>query len=38
LHISREEQKRRLLQRIDDPDKNWKFNEADLEERKFWKQ
>jgi len=38
LHISREEQKKRLLQRIDDPDKHWKFNEADLEERKFWKQ
>ncbi len=38
LHISMEEQKKRLLQRIDDPDKNWKFNEADLEERKFWKQ
>ena len=38
LHISKEEQKRRFLQRIDDPDKNWKFNEADLEERKFWKQ
>ena len=38
LHISKEEQKRRFLQRIDDPDKNWKFNEADLKERAFWKE
>src|SRR5688572_10721452 len=37
LHISKEEQRKRFLQRIDDPDKNWKFNEADLKEREFWK-
>ena len=36
LHISKEEQRRRFLQRIDEPDKNWKFNEADLKEREFW--
>lgn len=38
LHISKEEQRKRLIQRIDDPDKNWKFNEADLKEREFWKE
>jgi polyphosphate kinase 2 (PPK2 family) len=38
LHISKEEQRKRFLQRIDDPEKNWKFSIADLEERKFWKQ
>ncbi len=37
LHLSKEEQRRRFLARIDDPDKNWKFSRADLEERKFWK-
>jgi PPK2 family polyphosphate:nucleotide phosphotransferase len=37
LHLSKEEQRRRFLARIDDPDKNWKFSQADLEERKFWK-
>ena len=37
LHISKEEQRKRFLQRIDDADKNWKFNEADLKEREFWK-
>jgi len=37
LHLSKEEQRRRFLARIDDPDKNWKFSEADLKERKFWK-
>ena len=37
LHISKEEQKRRLLERIDDKSKNWKFSDADLKERKFWK-
>jgi len=36
LHISHEEQKERLQARLNDPDKNWKFNPADLEERKFW--
>lgn len=38
LHISPDEQKRRLLKRIDDPEKNWKFDAGDLTERKFWKQ
>jgi PPK2 family polyphosphate:nucleotide phosphotransferase len=37
LHIGRDEQRRRLQERIDDPDKNWKFNPQDLEERKLWK-
>jgi len=36
LHISREEQKKRLLKRIDDPRKNWKFSLADVQERAFW--
>ena len=37
LHISKEEQRKRFLDRIDDPDKNWKFNAADVEERGCWK-
>jgi PPK2 family polyphosphate:nucleotide phosphotransferase len=37
LHLSKEEQRRRLLARIDDPDKNWKFSRADIEERARWK-
>jgi len=37
LHLSKEEQRKRFLQRIDEPDKNWKFGLADIEERKFWK-
>jgi PPK2 family polyphosphate:nucleotide phosphotransferase len=37
LHLSKDEQRRRFLERIDDPDKNWKFSGADLEERGFWK-
>lgn len=36
LHISRDEQRRRFLSRIDEPHKNWKFSEADLRERGFW--
>jgi PPK2 family polyphosphate:nucleotide phosphotransferase len=36
LHLSKEEQRKRFLERIDDPDKNWKFSMADVEERKFW--
>lgn len=36
LHLSKEEQARRLIARIDDPEKNWKFNEADVTERSFW--
>ena len=37
LHLSKEEQQKRFLKRIDDPRKNWKFSLADIEERKFWK-
>ena len=36
LHISKEEQKERLTERICDPEKRWKFSEGDLEERKLW--
>jgi PPK2 family polyphosphate:nucleotide phosphotransferase len=36
LHISRDEQTRRLQARIDTPDKHWKLSEADIHERKFW--
>jgi PPK2 family polyphosphate:nucleotide phosphotransferase len=38
LHISRDEQKRRLEARLSDPDKNWKFSPNDLQERSFWKE
>jgi PPK2 family polyphosphate:nucleotide phosphotransferase len=38
LHLSKEEQRRRFLRRIDEPDKNWKFSMADLEQRKLWTQ
>ncbi|CAE6804511.1 ADP-polyphosphate phosphotransferase [Paraburkholderia domus] len=38
LHLSKEEQRKRFLQRIDEPEKNWKFSLADIEERKFWNQ
>lgn len=38
LHLSRKEQRKRFLERIDDPDKNWKFSMADVAERKYWKQ
>ncbi|MGD0562849.1 MAG: ADP-polyphosphate phosphotransferase [Roseiarcus sp.] len=37
LHLSKEEQRKRFLSRIDEPQKNWKFSLADVEERKFWK-
>lgn len=37
LHLSKDEQKKRFLQRIDSPEKNWKFGLADIEERNFWK-
>ena len=37
LHLSKEEQRKRFLLRIDDPEKNWKFSEADIRERKYWK-
>ncbi|QQS35617.1 MAG: polyphosphate kinase 2 family protein [Ignavibacteriales bacterium] len=36
LHISKDEQKKRFISRIDDPSKNWKFSKADIEERKYW--
>ena len=36
LHLSKKEQKRRFLGRIDDPQKNWKFSAADIHERKYW--
>ncbi len=38
LHLSKNEQRKRFLKRIDDDDKNWKFNPADMKERQFWKQ
>ena len=38
LHLSQEEQRKRFLKRIDQPDRNWKFSLADIHERKFWKQ
>jgi PPK2 family polyphosphate:nucleotide phosphotransferase len=37
LHVSRAEQKRRFMERIDDPEKNWKFSAADARERGHWK-
>jgi polyphosphate kinase 2 (PPK2 family) len=36
LHISPEEQKKRLTERLDNPKKQWKFNSGDLEDRKLW--
>lgn len=36
LHLSKEEQRKRFLARIDESEKNWKFSLADIEERKFW--
>lgn len=36
LHLSKEEQRKRFLARIDEPEKNWKFSAADIAERKFW--
>jgi len=36
LHLSKKEQKRRFLARLDDPQKNWKFSEADIKERDCW--
>lgn len=38
LHVSADEQKRRFLERIDQPEKNWKFSSADVKERQYWKQ
>jgi PPK2 family polyphosphate:nucleotide phosphotransferase len=37
LHLSKGEQRKRFLARIDEPDKNWKFSSGDVEERKHWK-
>ena len=36
LHLSRQEQRQRFIDRIDDPDKNWKFSDADMEQRRAW--
>jgi PPK2 family polyphosphate:nucleotide phosphotransferase len=38
LHLSKEEQRKRFLARIDDPEKNWKFSNDDIKERGFWDQ
>jgi PPK2 family polyphosphate:nucleotide phosphotransferase len=38
LHLSKDEQRKRFLERIDNPEKNWKFSEDDIAERAFWKQ
>ena len=37
LHLSKDEQRKRFLKRIDDPAKNWKLSLADIQERRFWK-
>ena len=37
LNLSRKEQKKRFLERIDNPDKNWKFSTSDAKERAYWK-
>src|SRR5215475_11376029 len=37
LHLSKEEQRKRFLERIDQPEKNWKFSQSDLSERELWK-
>jgi PPK2 family polyphosphate:nucleotide phosphotransferase len=37
LHLSFDEQRKRFLERIDEPEKNWKFSTADIHERKYWK-
>jgi PPK2 family polyphosphate:nucleotide phosphotransferase len=37
LHLSKDEQRKRFLKRIEDPEKNWKFSATDVEERKYWK-
>jgi len=38
LHLPKDEQRKRFLERIDEPDKNWKFSVADIHERRFWDQ
>jgi len=37
LHLSKDEQRKRFLERIDEPDKSWKFSISDIHERKYWK-
>lgn len=37
LNLSKKEQRKRFLERIDDPEKNWKFGSSDIHERKYWK-
>ncbi len=37
LHLSKDQQRKRFLQRIDEPEKNWKFSLADIHERKYWR-
>jgi polyphosphate kinase 2 (PPK2 family) len=37
LNVSREEQKRRFMERLDEPGKNWKFSSSDVRERGYWK-
>jgi len=36
LHMSRKEQKKRFMERLDEPEKSWKFSASDVKERKFW--
>src|SRR5271156_3056012 len=36
LHLSKKEQKRRFLARLDEPEKNWKFSQSDIQERDYW--
>ena len=38
LHLSKEEQRKRFVKRIDDPEKNWKFSLDDIAERRYWAQ
>jgi len=38
LHLSKEEQRKRFLERVEEPDKNWKFSLSDIHERNYWKQ
>ena len=38
LHLSKDEQRKRFLERIETPEKNWKFSSADIAERQYWKQ
>ena len=38
LHLSNKEQKKRFIERIDEPEKNWKFSQSDIHERQYWQQ